>query len=269
MNADDIVASLLNQNAAIPANQLHVKRHPLVLLVDVSWSMSQGSPPDIEVVNTTLPGILQQIADSSPTAPFADRGIDVSLITYDTTPTLVMDWTQREQLVPTHTSFHAGTSTATAAAFKFALGVIHQRLQVYKKNGVSWGMPNIIHFSDGGINDTRPGEPLWNNLSARLRGLTASDAHTPNAGILHMVTPNGRANNETKTLEALTGPETVIDIGKGAQAIAEAIILLSEALDQATDPFAPSTMQEAAEGHIAAAKPQNIHQRHDEETYPA
>jgi len=259
-----------NMPGIVPLDLRHERRFPLIIMVDISGSMglpgSTGTP-DIDRVNQMLPKVFAAFATTNPTAPLYMRHIDLSVITYAEQPTVLIDWHRQDQLNSASTPALQGWGgTAMATAFAFALRHIGTRLRYYRTNQIPWGMPNILHFTDGEMNDAKPGDDLWNDLKSRLTTLVqGTTPDKPKASIVHFVPPNGLSSTGPDILHQLTGASTLVDIEGGVDGIDKLVNLITDVGLSISEPYGGPSISDAVSqkiddgaAGISARKPKGL-----------
>ncbi|MCK6211341.1 VWA domain-containing protein [Georgenia sp. EYE_87] len=133
-------------------------RVPLLLLLDVSYSMS-GKP--IEELNDGLRVLEEQIRGDS----LASKRVEIGIVTFGPVET-------KQEFVGAM-SFQAPTltpqgNTPMGSAIAQAVGMVHERKQVYRDNGVKYYRPWIFLITDGAPTDS------WHEAASLVREGEAS-----------------------------------------------------------------------------------------------
>lgn len=119
-------------------------RCPCVLLLDTSQSMS-GSP--IEEVNAGLREFCRSLQEDD----LAMLRVEVAVVTFGGTPTVVQDFTTAHQFqAPT---LRAIGNTPMGAAIQMALNLLNVRKESYIRNGLSYFRPWVFLVTDGAPTD--------------------------------------------------------------------------------------------------------------------
>lgn len=115
-------------------------RCPCVLLLDTSGSM-EGPP--IDALNQGL----QVFRDDICKDPLASRRVEVAIVTFDSTVTVVQDFVTADQFQPPMLSAQGATLMGTA--IHKALDMIQARKMQYKAAGVLYYRPWAFMITDG------------------------------------------------------------------------------------------------------------------------
>ena len=124
----------------LPIADPHEQRVPCVLLLDVSSSMI-GEP--IRQLNDALQLFKQDLISDA----LASKRAEVAVITFDSQPTLIQDFTRVSGLhLP---PLEARGSTAMGEAILMGLEEIEIRKELYRSQGVQYTRPWIFLLTDG------------------------------------------------------------------------------------------------------------------------
>jgi uncharacterized protein YegL len=115
-------------------------RCPCVLLLDTSGSM-QGEP--IEALNQGLLSLKDELVKNS----LAARRVEVAIITFDSTASIVQDFVTADQFNPPILTAQ-GLTTMGAGIHK-ALDAIAERKAQYRANGIAYYRPWVFMITDG------------------------------------------------------------------------------------------------------------------------
>ena len=193
-----------------------------------------GASPDIYKINEAVSELISTLRQPPAGSELARQidAIDISLVKYYSRPELVIDWCRAPALPLSVQPFAPTPGTFTGLALEFALQKIQERLQSFHDQNVkTYGMPHIIHITDGAPTDLEVGSRRWNEISEKLSLAQGSGGGKKRAHILHYVTPNGcvlsydtacvcdetgRPITGEEALSRLTGPETVYTVDRGS-----------------------------------------------------
>ncbi len=132
------------ENGAAPAsvNDQHLA---CVLLLDTSSSMRNGNA--IDKLNRAIHIFKEQCsADDA-----LRRGLDIAVVTFDSTVTVVQEFTPIEQMAtPT---LEANGQTSMGMGLTVAIDLLERRKAQYKEIGIPYHRPWIFMISDGAPND--------------------------------------------------------------------------------------------------------------------
>ena len=117
-------------------------RCPCVLLLDTSGSM--GGPP-INHLNEGLRAFKESLKD-----PTALLRVEVAIVTFDDSPTLVQDFVTASNFQPPLLTAQGGTDMA--GGIQKALELLRSRKEQYKANKVSYFRPWVFMITDGAPN---------------------------------------------------------------------------------------------------------------------
>ena len=117
-------------------------RCPCVLLLDTSGSM--GGPP-INQLNEGLRAFKESLKD-----PTALLRVEVAIVTFDDSPTLVQDFVTASNFQPPLLTAQGGTDMA--GGIQKALELLRSRKEQYKANKVSYFRPWVFMITDGAPN---------------------------------------------------------------------------------------------------------------------
>ena len=119
-------------------------RCPVVLLLDTSASMS-GQP--IQELNQGLSTFLEDVCQDEQ----ASLSVELALVTFGGSPTLINDFQTVDELVPPKLS--AGGNTPMGEAIDYALDLLEKRKINYKDNNIGYYRPWLFLITDGAPND--------------------------------------------------------------------------------------------------------------------
>jgi uncharacterized protein YegL len=229
----------------VPPKLGGLKRYPFLLLVDVSGSTGDGHDPDINHINRSIDMFLDMMRNPAPNGQLATKidAIDIAIVAYNQDPITVLPWSTARNLPGSIPPLSAGGSTATGKAFDFAISLCGERLRYYRDpaNAFPYGMPNIIHLTDGAITDMQPGDPLWTTLQSQITVLnkTNGETSTQGIGILHFISPRGVMAQTTQTLAAFSGAATVFDMTKDIHTFDQLVKFLTCFVTSITQAYGP------------------------------
>lgn len=115
-------------------------RCPCVLLLDTSGSMDGTK---IQEVNAGLVQLKTELDQD----PLAKKRVEIAIITFDTSITLVQDFVTVDNFVPP--VLQANGATTMAGGIREALGTIESRKLAYRENGVTYFRPWLFMITDG------------------------------------------------------------------------------------------------------------------------
>ena len=121
------------------------QRCPCVVVVDVSGSMHG---PRIEAVNQGIAEFYRTIAADD----IASQRVELCLLAFHDEVETMQEFTTIDgSMQPPH--LQAGGGTEMCQAIDQAMGLLEQRKQTYKDNGVPYYRPWIVFMTDGAPND--------------------------------------------------------------------------------------------------------------------
>lgn len=120
-------------------------RVPCLLLLDTSGSMS-GQP--IAELNSGI----RQFKEELMTDSLAAKRVEVAIITFGSTPEVVLDFTGAQSFQPPR--LEASGATAMGAAIEEGLRRLEARKQIYKQNGLAYFRPWVFLITDGSPTDS-------------------------------------------------------------------------------------------------------------------
>lgn len=223
----DINGNMLADDEEIAPAKTGLKRYPFLFLVDISGSTGDQPDPDIHHINTSLANIMDLLRKPTPSSELAKQidKVDLCIVSYSDDVHDVMPWKEAEKIPASFPLLVPMGGTSTAKAFEYALNRIADRLTFYKTKKLAFGMPHIIHFTDGAINDAKPGDAKWNAIKSRLSqvdGRTNSEKRI--ATMINFISPkgcskdfvevNGRKMSGIELLSELTGEQSIYEMGK-------------------------------------------------------
>jgi uncharacterized protein YegL len=132
-------------------------RCPCVLLLDTSGSM-EGAP--LNALNEGLQAFKTDIKRD----PLASRRVEVAVMTFDDTVTLVQNFVTADHFNPPQ--FTAGGHTCMGTAILQALTLVKARKESYRRNGITYFRPWIFMITDGEPDED---EAFVSQVAARLR----------------------------------------------------------------------------------------------------
>lgn len=232
--------SALGGPGVVPPPKAARKRFPFVFIIDVSHSTGDQPDPDINHINQAISTLLDMLRNPAPSSELLKQvdAIDLCIIAYSNTPEVILPWHIVEKLPPALPTLTPLYNTHTGAAIDAALQQIRDRLAYYKdpQQNLAFGMPHIIHLTDGAMNDIVPGTPAWEDIKARLNNLS-SGSESRKVTLIHFVTPKGcdraridvggRMMSGQEMLGELTGKETVFEMTNELSSFERLIVLIT------------------------------------------
>jgi len=204
------------------------RRTPIVILVDVSSSTTQGVNPDLPQIQRML-GVLVDLMRQPPAISelgAAGTTVDVAIVTYAARPTLIQPFAAAPTVAPAP-PLVASIGTCTATALLSSLDYVGKRLayyDTYQPAPIPKAIPHIFHLTDGAPTDVSLNDERW-QLVQRLLGELSRDKAKPFSMITHFVSPNGmvaghghvtdaegRAISGYNMLSLWTGGENVFEL---------------------------------------------------------
>jgi uncharacterized protein YegL len=139
-----------------------------VLLLDTSYSMSEGSAADggrtpIDELNDGFALFCKEIGEDE----YAGKRAEIAVITFGGTARVAIDFTEGRELQPQR--FAAGGGTPMGSAIDIAINEITMQKQAYKEAGLLYYRPWLFALSDGAPTDP----DLFEASARRLRELEA------------------------------------------------------------------------------------------------
>jgi uncharacterized protein YegL len=227
-----------------------LKRYPFVFLVDVSGSTGDGADPDIGHINTALANIMDILRNPTPGSELARQvdHVDVCLIAYSDDVNELMGWKPADKIPATIPHLVPMGGTSTAKAVERALERIGDRLSFYKMKNKGFGMPHIIHFTDGAMNDAKPGEARWNALQSKLTQVDGrANSEKRIATMMNFIAPkgcekefveiNGNKMSGADLLALLCGPKSIYEMGKEVTSFESLVYLITVTITKITKNF--------------------------------
>ena len=246
------------------------KRYPFVFVIDVSGSTGSMPDPDIHHINKAIAQLLQTLRQPTPSSELQKQkdSLDICIIAYSATPRVIQPWSIVDNLPTALKPLTPESSTGTGAAIELALQQISERLRFYKDpaNQLGSGMPHIIHLTDGARTDMQPGDPRWDSIKQRLDNINGmSNPEKKSTAMLHFVSPKGCVTNSNQhvngqqLLAALTGADTVFEMGREIASFEQLVLLITVAITSITRDFgsvsAPEAMRTAIDSAASAMPP--------------
>ncbi|MDA8065381.1 MAG: VWA domain-containing protein [Thermaerobacter sp.] len=164
----------------------------VVLVLDVSGSMAG---PKIQGLNEGLRLFLEETGKDA----LASKRVDLALITFGGTAQLHHDFDSVSNYAEMHLECQGGTPMGEA--LQLAMGVLEERKQHYRQQGIEYYRPWLFLITDGEPTDMNPGDGLWNQVCASLRegveqhrfAFFAVGVDTANMDLLSQLSPPGRS----------------------------------------------------------------------------
>lgn len=246
---DGIELNLLD-DANVAPHKTGLKRYPFTILVDVSGSTGDLPDPDIVHINDALANLIDTLRKPTPSSKLAKEleHVDVSIVAYSEEVTELLPWRTCDQLPTTAPLLVPLGGTATGKALEYTLSRIGDRLSYYNREGIGFGLPHIIHLTDGAMNDIKPGEPRWNDIKSKLEELDGR-AHSEKRGVamINFISPkgcqkdwveiDGRKMSGIDLLSELSGPGSIFELGKELSSFAELVKLITVTITAVTRKF--------------------------------
>lgn len=247
----------------IPPKDLGLKRYPFLFLIDVSGSTGTMPDPDINHINTALHDLLEGLKNPIPSSELAKNTskIDVAIVAYSDSVIPVLDWSTVANLPSSIGALTPLGGTATGKAIKFALNLIGTRLKFYEGNAVSFGMPHIIHLTDGFVNDMKPGEPLWDEIKSQLENLDGTaNPEKRVATLINFLSPKGSmaqgaATSGQDLLIQLAGKKSLFDMAREVATFDQLVQLVTVIISQVTQNFGAAQAIDSAKQAAKADAP--------------
>ncbi|MCF6147714.1 MAG: VWA domain-containing protein [Candidatus Kuenenia sp.] len=142
---------MLQKNEQTPCPQQ--SRIPVILLVDTSESMREKSKFD--ALNEALINFKHDLE----TDAFADKSVDLSVVTFGSGINVVHTWSSIEKFDLPPIAIN-GTCLMGLGILK-ALALIEERKEYYKKNNMEWHKPVIVLIAGSEPIDLIPGSTMW------------------------------------------------------------------------------------------------------------
>jgi len=246
---DGIELNLIEDGPVAP-HKSGLKRYPFVFLIDISGSTGDAPDPDIVHINealATLIEILRKPTPSSDLARAVDQ-VDVCIIAYSDEINELLPWRTADQLPSTPPHLVPLGGTATGKAVEFALSRIGDRLGYYKRENLGFGLPHIIHLTDGAMNDAKPGDARWNSIKSRLEQIDGrANSEKRVAVMMNFISPkgcqkdwvevDGRKMSGIELLSELTGPGSIFELGKELASFEGLVKLITVTITAVTRKF--------------------------------
>lgn len=256
-----IYQSLYSQPAGVPAGQSgavppqlqHLVRYPFVFLIDVSGSTGTGADPDINHINAAINQLVMNVKHPPQSSKLRhqNKQVDVCILSYNNSVTVVQDWTLADQLPANLPVMTASGGTAMGHALKQAIRKIRERHSYYRQDALSSGRCHIVHITDGDATDMQPGDPVWNDITAEIHKLDGTDdAENQKAAMIHFCSPRGMTSTGLNLLQQLSGQKSVYSLGAEVQNFDGMVDMVTGVIELVSS----ATQSEAA---IQAAAQQN------------
>lgn len=139
------VSTVTDGFAAIEFAENPEPRVPCLLLLDTSGSMT-GAP--IAELNAGVKTFKEELLAD----PLATKRVEVSIITFGSTPSVLQDFVGAETFQPP--DLRADGGTAMGAAIEEGLRRLNARKQMYQQNGVAYFRPWVFLITDGSPTDS-------------------------------------------------------------------------------------------------------------------
>lgn len=260
----DLEDSLVDDGKVAP-NKAGLKRYPFVFLIDVSGSTGDAPDPDIVHINNALASLMDTLRKPTPSSDLAKQidQVDVCMIAYSDEVNELLPWRTADQIPTTPPHLVPLGGTSTAKALEYALARIGDRLAYYDRDGLGFGMPHIIHLTDGAMNDAKPGSPRWDALKSRLCQLDGrANSEKRVATLMNFISPkgcqkdwvevDGRKMSGIELLSELTGPGSIYELGKELSSFEGLVKLITVTISYITRKF--TTRDAVKQGSDAAKK---------------
>lgn len=252
----------------VPPTLAGKKRYPFVFIIDISGSTGLEPDPDIHHINRAIGLLLDTLRNPTPSSELQKQvdAIDICILAYSAQTTEILPWSIVQNLPPAVQPLSPQSSTSTGGAIEQALSQISNRLHYYDDpaNGFAYGMPHIIHLTDGAMTDMKPGDGRWNNIKQRLDNINGvTNPEKRSVTMLHFVSPkgcvrdlinvNGRQMSGQQLLAELTGPNTVYEMGREIGSFEQLIKLITVAITSITRDFGGMSAADAMKTAIDSA----------------
>lgn len=227
--ADQFSSPGLGVTGIAPAKKSSKKRAPILWLIDTSGSTAQHPDPDIDHINAAIAQLLDtlRVPPHGSDLEMKIDHIDLCIVVYANNATTILPWTPAPNLPPSIPPLTGAGVTSTAKAFDYILDEIANYLRDLKRQHIAWYEPVIIHMTDGGMNDAKPGDSLWNSVHSRLQNVlgTSGAEARQHVGIFNFISPKGSRNGAAgmALMDQLCGSNTVRELSSGAQGFANLV----------------------------------------------
>lgn len=247
----------------IPPKDLGLKRYPFLFLIDVSGSTGMEPDPDINHINIALHDLLEGLKNPIPSSELAKNTnkIDVAVVAYSDSVMPILDWSTVANLPSSIGALAPIGGTATGKALKYAISLIGHRLNFYKGNAVAFGMPHIIHLTDGCMNDMKPGEPLWNEIKSQIESLDGTtNPEKRVATLINFMSPKGslaqgRSGSGQDLLMQLAGKKSLFDMNREVATFDQLVQLVTVIITKVTQNFGAAQAIDSAKNTVKADAP--------------
>ncbi|WP_414463318.1 vWA domain-containing protein [Hyphomicrobium sp. DY-1] len=249
------IVDILAKGSGLPGagnvkpNKMGVKRFPFIFLIDVSGSTGLPPDPDIDHINQAMATLLDMLKKPTPSSELAQHvdQIDVTILAYSDNVTQYLDWSTVENLPASIPPMQPLNGTATGKALEAALEKVAERLRYYRdpSRKIPFGMPHILHLTDGAMNDTKPGEPRWNEIKDRLTQIDGrANPEKKYATLLNFISPKGliadwveiegQKMSGKELLQQLSGEKSVYEMGSEIHTFQELVKLITVVITKIT-----------------------------------
>ena len=190
----------------VKATQAGRIRSPILFLVDVSGSTTEGPNPDLPEIESALTTMIALMRQPSATNPLAANAstVDVAIVTYNEAPHLLQPWEEANKLNPLPKLEGKG-GTATGTALLSSLDYLLRRIRHYDTahaQPIPKSIPHIFHFTDGAPTDVAMDDDKWQAVQ-QLMTQVSGDKDKPFSMISHFVAPNGMVPGNTHLKDEL------------------------------------------------------------------
>ncbi|WP_414462458.1 vWA domain-containing protein [Hyphomicrobium sp. DY-1] len=269
------IVDILGNNTGLPgagnvkANKMGVKRFPFVFLIDVSGSTGLPPDPDIDHINQAIATLLDILKKPTPSSELAQHveQVDVAILAYSDNVMQLLDWSTVENLPASLTPLQPLNGTATGKGLEAALEKVAERLRYYRdaKHKIPFGMPHVLHLTDGAPTDMKPGDARWNEIKSRLTQIDGrANVEKKYATLLNFISPKGLLADWVDTgtakmsgkqlLAELSGDKSVYEMGSEIHTFQELVKLITVVITKITKNLSASQALDAARNETADKK---------------